>query len=98
MQQQETGKSPHKNHRSKLVRFLNDMPTPAQGAFAADCGTTIGHLRQVAYGNRECRAEMAILIDKHSKGAVPMEYMAPSVDWTHVRISLTRRKRDGAES
>lgn len=91
MQQQE-------KHRAKLVTYLNDLPVEKQRDFAVKCDTTIGQMRQIAYGCRPCRTEMAIAIDRESNGVVTMDYMAPQIDWDFVRRTLSRRmKRNGAE-
>lgn len=93
--QQEVHKSDR--HREKLVSYLNDLPMPKQKKFATNCGTTIGQMRQIAYGNRPCRANMAISIDKNSRGKVRMEYMAPDVDWAYVLIALNKRNKNEPE-
>ncbi|MBV2181709.1 MAG: helix-turn-helix domain-containing protein [Castellaniella sp.] len=68
-----------------LLAFLNGRSVERQEAFAAACDTTVGYLRQVAYGNRQCSASLAIAIDRESAGRVPFEDLCPDADWAYVR-------------
>lgn len=54
-------------------------------AFAVKCGTTFGHLNNVAYGSKTCGESLAINIDRESEGAVTCEECRPDVDWAHLR-------------
>lgn len=53
-------------------------------AFAERCGTTLGHLRNVAYG-RLCGEGLAIAIERESSGAVRCEELRQDVDWAYLR-------------
>lgn len=68
-----------------LLEYLNSLSVDDQVAFAVRCGTTIGYLRQVAYGKRRCGESFAINIDRESGRRVQMETLRPDVDWGHVR-------------
>ena len=59
--------------------------------FAVRVGTTLGQLKQMAYGNRPCKAEYAINIDRESKGKVPMSVIRPDVDWAYVGTAGRRK-------
>lgn len=62
--------------------------------FASRCGTTAGHLRNVAYKARPCGESLAIEIDRESKGVVTCEELRSDVDWGHLRgSSLTKANR-----
>jgi DNA-binding transcriptional regulator YdaS (Cro superfamily) len=76
-----------------LLEFLNGLPVPEQERFAERCGTSIGYLRQIAYGHRKCVAELAINIERESKRAVVCEELCPTADWAYVRAE---RRRKGA--
>lgn len=75
---------------SSLLSYLNSLSVGEQTDFAGRCGTTIGYMRQVAYGNRRCRESLAINMDRESGGAVRMEELRPDVDWDHVRSQATQ--------
>jgi len=45
------------------------MPMNERERFAAQCGTSYGHIRNVAYG-KTCAEELAIAIEKESGGIV----------------------------
>ena len=75
----------------KLLNYLNGMPVPAQEAFAKRCDTTIGYLRQIAYGHRACGAALAINIERESKRALLCEELCPvGVDWSYIRANRRR--------
>ena len=79
----------------ELKDFLKTMSLPAREAFAEKCGTTFGHLRNVAYGLRPCRESLAIEIDRESHAKVTCEELRSDVDWAHLRgssLTTTNRK------
>lgn len=53
--------------------------------FAARCGTSIGHLTNVAYGYRSCAESLAIAIERETGGAVTVEELRPDIDWQVIR-------------
>ncbi len=53
----------------KLKPYLLSMPINQRQIFAARCGTSYGHLRNVAYG-KSCAQELAIAIERESGGVV----------------------------
>lgn len=55
--------------------------------FAASCGTTVGQLKQVAYGYRRPGAALAISIERESCRSVICEEMRPDIDWAYLRSS-----------
>lgn len=90
----------HLKHREKLLDLLNGLPLNQQREFSTACGTTIGHMRQIAYGNRPCHPKLALKIDVTSRGAVQMDYLCPDLDWAlAARIQTARRRKSahGAE-
>lgn len=56
--------------------------------FAASCGTTVGQLKQVAYGYRRPGAALAISIERESSRSVTCEEMRPDIDWAYLRSSV----------
>jgi DNA-binding transcriptional regulator YdaS (Cro superfamily) len=59
--------------------------------FASLCETTFGHLRNVMYGLRPCSAELAVLIERNSGGAVTRKDLRPS-DWHRIWPELIGTK------
>lgn len=67
-----------------LKAFLHSMPVPDRESFAVRCGTSYGHLRNVAYG-KPCAEKLAINIDRESGGVVTCESLCPDVDFGYLR-------------
>jgi DNA-binding transcriptional regulator YdaS (Cro superfamily) len=79
----------------ELKAFLKTMSPTEREAFAVRCGTTAGHLRNVAYEDRSCGESLAIEIDRESGGKVTCEELRADVDWGHLRgSSLTTTSRN----
>jgi DNA-binding transcriptional regulator YdaS (Cro superfamily) len=74
-----------------LRAYMASIPVKDRPAFAARCGTTAGHLQNVAYGYKPCGEGLAISIERESKGSVTVEELRPDVDWAYIRG--TKRKR-----
>lgn len=55
---------------------------------AADCGTSLAYLRQLAGNHRRCGEALAVEIEKATRGAVRVESLRPDIDWVY----LARRK------
>jgi len=69
----------------KLKEFFFSLDRHERDAFASNCGTTVGQIKQIAYGNRPCNPTLAINIDRESCGRVPCDELCPDVDWNYVR-------------
>lgn len=69
-----------------LKTYLMAMAMPERERFAARCGTTYGHLRNVAYG-KSCAESLAINIDRESGGVVRCEALRPDVDFAYLRTT-----------
>ncbi|WP_417312393.1 YdaS family helix-turn-helix protein [Ectopseudomonas khazarica] len=72
-----------------LLDYLKTLDKGTAGKFAECCGTSLGQLRQVAYGNRRASASLAINIERHSCGQVVCEQLRPDVDWGYLRAKST---------
>lgn len=71
-----------------LRDYLNSLPVPEQKLLADRCGTTVNYLRQIGYGNRACSAELAIDLERESRGCLLCEALVPSgVDWAYIRAT-----------
>lgn len=69
----------------QLLDYLKTLNFDAQKAFAERCKTSVGQLKQVAYGYRRAGAALAILIEKESGGGVRCETLRPDIDWGYLR-------------
>lgn len=69
----------------RLLEYMKALDTGALDNMAGACSTTVGQLRQVAYGNRRASAALAIAIDRCTEGSVPCEELRPDIDWKYLR-------------
>jgi DNA-binding transcriptional regulator YdaS (Cro superfamily) len=63
-----------------LKAYLSPMTTQEREAFAERCGTTRGHLQNVAYG-KTCAPLLATAIWRESDGKVTRQEMRPADYW-----------------
>ena len=76
----------------QLLDYLNGLPVKEQEDFAKRCETTVGYLRQIAYGHRACPAHLAINIERESNRALVCEDLRPTgVDWAYIRAERRRK-------
>ena len=68
-----------------LHDYIQRLAKDAREAMATRCGTSLGHLLQVAYGNRRASANLAIAIDRETCGRVPCETTRPDIEWGYLR-------------
>jgi DNA-binding transcriptional regulator YdaS (Cro superfamily) len=74
-----------------LKTFLAGLAdNDARDAFAKDCGTTLGHLRNVMYGYKPCGPELAVSIEQQSGRAVTRRDLRPS-DWERIWPELSKK-------
>jgi DNA-binding transcriptional regulator YdaS (Cro superfamily) len=62
----------------------------AREAFAKDCGTTLGHLKNVMYGYKPCGPELAVSIERESGRAVTRRELRPE-DWERIWPELSKK-------
>jgi DNA-binding transcriptional regulator YdaS (Cro superfamily) len=76
-----------------LIRSLE----PAQlEALAERSGTSVGNLKQIAYGYRLAGPGLAINLDRESGRAVTCEELRPDIDWAYLRNSSTSSEQSAA--
>lgn len=74
-----------------LKSFYSPLSTDERDAFAKACQTTRGVIQNVMYGVRPCSSDLAVQIERHSQGRVPVEespcnskwVRVPDPDWPH---------------
>ena len=68
-----------------LSECLKTMDKEGLEAFAKRCGTSVGQLKQVAYGNRRASAGLAVCLDRETGGVILCEALRPDIDWAYLR-------------
>ncbi len=68
-----------------LKKYLMALLPSERGEFALRCGTTIGHLSNVANGYKPCSPELAVAIERESAGDVRGEGLTQKIDWAYLR-------------
>ncbi|WP_338523339.1 YdaS family helix-turn-helix protein [Pseudomonas batumici] len=68
-----------------LHEFIKPLDKDALTELAASCETSVGQLKQVAYGHRRPSASLAISIDRQTKAVVTCEELRPDIDWAYLR-------------
>jgi DNA-binding transcriptional regulator YdaS (Cro superfamily) len=77
----------------KLRSYLKSLPHWRHNAFAKRCGTTMGHLRNILYGQANCAEKLAINLEREARktgGNVFVEELRPDVDWAYLRGTRKR--------
>lgn len=67
----------------KLIAYIKQLSPESREYLARQCGTSMGHLRNVAYGYRPCAAELAVSIEAASAGAVTRQDLCPE-NWRRI--------------
>ncbi|MFF7108133.1 transcriptional regulator [Pseudomonas sichuanensis] len=68
-----------------LSEYLKTMDKEGLEALAGRCGTSVGQLKQVAYGNRRASAGLAVSLDRETGGEIRCESLRPDIDWAYLR-------------
>lgn len=67
-----------------LKTFLRRLPDEdSRSQFAVSCETTLGHLRNVMYGQKPCSPLLAAQLEAHTAGAVTRRDLRPD-DWHRI--------------
>ncbi|MBK6414086.1 YdaS family helix-turn-helix protein [Sphingopyxis sp.] len=67
-----------------LKTYLKTLNPDGREVFARRCGTSAGHLRNIAYG-KVCGEKLAVDIERESGRRVICETLRPDVDWQFLR-------------
>ncbi|BBH44723.1 transcriptional regulator [Pseudomonas sp. KU43P] len=68
-----------------LSDYLKTMDKEGLDGLARRCGTSVGQLKQVAYGNRRASAGLAVNLDRETGGQILCESLRPDIDWGYLR-------------
>lgn len=77
-----------------LIDYIKSLPPDEREKLAEACGTSLGHLRNVSYGQRPCAPELAVSLERHTGGAVHRRAMRPN-DWSRIWPELIGMNRRG---
>lgn len=79
----------------RLHDYITSLAIEDRDPFAKRCGTSLGFLKLIAYGRKPCSPELAVAIDRESRGVVCFEQLcpAPKMDWTYLRHKLSSHFR-----
>ena len=75
----------------ELLTFLAGMSLAEREKLASQCDTSVGHLRNIAYGYRTCSVPLASAIKKARGGTVRCERLRADVAGAHLRGTKRRR-------
>jgi len=70
-----------------LREYIKPLKKSERERFASRCGTSLGQIKQVAYGHRRASPSLSVSIERESGGAVSCEEMRPDIDWAYLRGS-----------
>lgn len=56
----------------------------ARESFALRCGTTLGHLRNVSYGQRPASPELCAALEFETEGQIECTLMRPDLPWVRL--------------
>lgn len=73
----------------KLIDYLKALPAGGRESLASACDTSLGHLRNVAYGYRPCAPELAVRIEVQAHGVVTRRDLRPD-DWAQIWPELAQ--------
>lgn len=73
--------------RMKLLDYLKGLDKAGMERMAANCRTSVGQLKQVAYGNRPASAVLAVAVERATAGAVTRQDLRD--DWADIWPELS---------
>ena len=79
-----------------LIDLIRSLEPAQLDALAERSGTSVGNLKQIAYGYRLAGPGLAINLDRESGRAVTCEELRPDIDWAYLRNSSTSSEQSAA--
>lgn len=64
-----------------LKDYLCKFTRIERGRIAVKCGTTLGHLTNIANGYKPCSPSLALALERESSGAVTRQDLRPNDYW-----------------
>lgn len=78
-----------------LKKLLNQFARETRREIAERCGTSLGHLTNVANGYKQCGPLLAAVLELEFKGAVTRQDLRPN-DWQLIWPELTPKQKEVA--
>jgi DNA-binding transcriptional regulator YdaS (Cro superfamily) len=75
----------------KLNDYLKTLTEPERQTVAKACRTSVGYLRLVAGGHRDCREKLATMLERATNGIVTRKDLRPD-DWAEIWPELKKGK------
>lgn len=63
-----------------LKSYLDTLPRSVRAELAVRCGTSAGHLKNIAYGYKPCAEILAVNLERETAGRVSRRELRPT-DW-----------------
>lgn len=70
-----------------LLAYIKGLDKAELEGLADRCKTSVGQIKQVAYGNRRAGAGLAVCLERETRGAVTCESLRDDIDWAYLRGS-----------
>lgn len=75
----------------QLRTYLTELTPDARARLAEACGTTVGHLLNCGYGQRQPNPALCVAIEKHTHAAITRQDMRD--DWKEIWPELVLEKQ-----
>lgn len=75
-----------------LKDYFFSLPVDQRKSLAERSNTTYAHLKNVAYGGKECGIPLAVALERETRRAVTREELRPD-DWPEIWPELAKRRR-----
>lgn len=68
-----------------LLTYIKDLDKAQVECLAKRCATTVGQLKQIAYGHRRASVGLTICLERETNAAIKCEQLRPDIDWNYLR-------------
>lgn len=74
-----------------LKDYFFSLPMDQRKSLAQRSDTTYAHLKNVAYGGKECGIQLAVALERETRRAVTRQELRPN-DWQQIWPELVKRR------
>lgn len=67
-----------------LLNYIKALDKAQMAGLAERCETSVGQLKQVAYGHRRPSVALTISLERETKCAITCEALRPDIDWAYL--------------
>lgn len=75
----------------ELKPYFFGLSVEARKELAGRCGTTLAHLKNVAYGDKNCGVQLAVALERETNRSVTRQELRE--DWADIWPELSKRRR-----